>query len=157
VRALGKRSIIKFGDRRNQIAGMLVFTLGVFVIVESLNYDIGTAAQTGPGFLPLGLGILTLIFGPLIACVNHETSIAGVMIPWRPTVLVLAGVLAFALLIESAGLILATGALVFIAGSADPAHTWRSLFHLFLFLTTAVYVIFKVFLSIPFQLVIGIV
>ena len=51
VRALGKSSIIKFGDRRNQIAGMLVFTLGVFVIVESLNYDIGTAAQTGPGIL----------------------------------------------------------------------------------------------------------
>ncbi|MCV0424174.1 MAG: tripartite tricarboxylate transporter TctB family protein [Roseibium sp.] len=142
---------------RNRVTGLVMSAIGAFVIYEALSYNLGTAARMGPGFLPLGLGILIIVFGVLVAVVNDDGDEAAVGIVWRPVVLVLSALLAFALLIEPAGLMAATAALVFISGHADPSHTWRSLTGLFLFLLISVYLVFGIALSIPFKLVPGVI
>ncbi len=140
---------------RNRLTGLVMAGVGLFVVSESLGYDLGGAARMGPGFLPMGLGILIIVFGALIAIVNEDGDVTAPKLAWRPTILVLASLLAFALLIESLGLLAATAALVFISGAADPSHTWRSLLGLFLFLVVFVYVVFGRLLSIPFKLIVG--
>lgn len=142
-------------SHRNRItAGVIVLT-GAYVIWESLHYSMGSAIRLGPGFLPLALGVLFLLFGLAIAAINDDGDEAVDPIVWRPVFLILASVLAFALLIESAGLAPATAALVLISGLADKSHTWKSLTGLYLVLLIAVYVVFKRILGIPFELIAG--
>jgi putative tricarboxylic transport membrane protein len=71
-------------------------------------------------------------------------------------VTVLAAVLAFALLVEPAGLIPATAALVFLSGAADPTHTLKSLGLLFVALTVFVWLVFVRAIGIPLQLLSGV-
>ena len=141
---------------RNRITGGAMGAIGLYVIAESLTYSLGTPLRMGPGFLPLGLGVLFIIFGALVAIVNDDGDQPASRIVWRPFVLVLSAILAFALLIEPVGLLAATAALVFISGAADPEHSWRSLTVLFVFLVTSVYIVFVIFLSIPFSLITGV-
>lgn len=142
---------------RNRIAGGVMALLGVYVIVESLGYKLGSIFRMGPGFLPLGLGFLIVLFGALIAIINDDGDEAADEIAWRPVILVPSSMLAFGLLIEPIGLLVATAALVFISGAADRNHTWRSLTALFVVLVTLVYVVFTVLLSTPFKLITGVI
>lgn len=140
---------------RNRITGGVIVLTGAYVVWEALTYDLGSAMRLGPGALPLALGVLFILFGLAIAIVNDDGDEEVRPLVWRPVILVLAAVLAFALLIESAGLAAATAALVLISGTADPEHSWKSLLALFVVLLVAVYVVFALLLGIPFELIAG--
>lgn len=142
---------------RDRIGGGVLVLIGVYVVAASLGYRLGTLARMGPGMLPMALGVLLVLFGILIVLfVRPEPDEAPPAFKWRPVVTVLAAVLAFALLAEPAGLIPATAALVFLSGSADPDHTLKSLFVLFLALTVFVWLVFVQAIGIPFQLISGV-
>lgn len=140
---------------RNRIAGAGIVLTGAYVAYEALTHDLGSAARMGPGFLPLVLGVLFILFGLAIALLRDDGDEPVTPIAWRPAALILASVLAFALLVESAGLAAATAALVLISGAADPSHNWKSLGLLFVILLGGVYLIFAVGLGIPFHLLPG--
>ena len=142
---------------RDKIAGGILVLIGLYVIATSLEYRLGTLARMGPGMLPVGLGVLLVLFGTLIALfVRPEAGETAPALKWRPIVLVLAAVLAFALLAEPAGLIPATAALVFLSGFADPDHTFKSLSLLFVVLTAFVWLVFVQAIGIPFKLLSGV-
>ena len=141
--------------RRNIIAGAVIVLTGDYLVWVSLRYDMGSAIRLGPGALPLVLGVLFAAFGIAIAVTNEDGDDMIAPIVWRPAVLVLASILAFALLVERAGLAPATAALVVISGLADRSHTWKSLTGLFLVLLVAVYLVFERVLGIPFTLIVG--
>jgi hypothetical protein len=143
--------------RRNRITGGVMALIGLYVVLEASSFELGSAVRMGPGFLPLGLGILIIVFAVLIAIINDDGDQPASKIVWRPVVFVLTSILSFALLIEPVGLLAATAALVFISGAADPEHTWRSLSVLYVILIVAVYVVFVMFLSVPFKLITGII
>ncbi len=140
---------------RNRITGGVIVLTGAYVVWEASTFDLGNAMRLGPGALPLALGVLFILFGLAIAIVNDDGDGEVGRVVWRPVILVLASVLAFALLIESAGLAVATAALVLISGVADPEHTWKSLLALFVVLLAAVYLVFAILLGIPFELIAG--
>ena len=143
--------------RRNRVAGTTIAVVGLYVIVESLNYRLGSLLRMGPGFLPLGLGGLLVLFGAMVAFVDDGADQSPAALAWRPAVLVLGGLLGFALLIEPAGLAAATAALVFVSGRADPSHSWGSLTGLYVILLASVYVVFALLMGIPFKLITGVI
>ena len=100
---------------------MLVF-IGAYVTYKAFGYGLGDLSRIGAGALPFILGILIALFGLLIAIINPDGEEAAPVIKWRPAILILSALLAFALLVEPAGLLVATGALVFLSGMADPEH-----------------------------------
>ena len=138
---------------RNRIAGIILTMIGIYASVEGYRYGLGKISSFGPGALPFGLGILTVVFGALIALVNPDGDEDAPPLMLRPPLLVLGSLLAFALLVDTAGLVPATAALVFISGSADPDHTLRSLLAIFAFLVIFVYVVFVQLLAIPFSMI----
>lgn len=142
-------------SRRNRLTGAVIVATGAYVVWEALSYRMGSAVRLGPGALPLALGVLFILSGLAIAIFNDDGDEHASRIVWRPAALILASVLAFALLIDSAGLVAATAALVLISGLADPAHGWKSLLATFAVLLGAVYLVFAVLLGIPFELVAG--
>ena len=138
--------------RRNRIAGLVLILVGLFVTLEAVGYGLGQISRLGPGALPFGLGISIAIFGVLIATVNPDGADTMPVIKWRPVSMILSALLAFALLIDTAGLLIATAALVFISGVADPDHSWRSLLTIYVSLIVFVYIVFVRLLAIPFTM-----
>ena len=105
--------------RRDFAAGLLVAILGAAIAVAALDLRIGTPARMGPGFLPLGLGVLLTLIGIATAAgaVRQGEALPRFVRPRALAVLVGAFV-AFAVLIEPAGLILAAMAAVLISSFA---------------------------------------
>lgn len=103
---------------KDGLAALLFLALGLFVVAVGRTYEIGTPQRMGPGFFPVSVGCLLMVFGLAI-------GIAADAAP-RPTwevrgpVMVLVSVAAFALLLPMLGLFLTGIAVVVIAGLADP-------------------------------------
>ena len=102
------------------LTGLLFLALGAFAMIYGSRYPLGTAARMGPGYYPLlassGLILLGLVL--VVRSFIMATNEVGA-INVRPLVLVLAGTLAFGLLIDRSGFIIAGLVLVFAARLAD--------------------------------------
>lgn len=102
------------------LTGVLFVALGGFAIVYGSRYSLGTAARMGAGYFPLLISCGLLLIGTiLIVRASLGAGEALGAIGWRPLVLVLAGVLAFGLLIDRLGLLAAGILLVLAARGAD--------------------------------------
>lgn len=94
-------------------SGLIFVVVGVFALVIGRDYSLGTATRMGPGYFPALLGWLLTILGAIIAL--RALWISGPPvgpIGFRPLVLILAGMLGFAALLEPAGLVVATVTLI---------------------------------------------
>jgi hypothetical protein len=102
------------------LTGLLFLAIGALVMIYGSRYSLGTAARMGPGYYPL-LASSGLVLLGLVLVVRSFLVTAGEVgaINLRPLVLILVGTLAFGLLIDRAGLILAGLVLVFAARLAD--------------------------------------
>ncbi|MEX2450146.1 MAG: tripartite tricarboxylate transporter TctB family protein [Rhodospirillales bacterium] len=89
---------------------------GIFAVYESRKYDFGALERMGPGYFPTILGIMLLTIGTAIFLRSFSAgAISKIVIDLRPIVLVLSGVAAFGLLLNTAGLVVATFALVLLS------------------------------------------
>lgn len=106
--------------RRNLMAALVVFTLGVVVIVEALQHDMGDMARIGPGFFPLclGAGLLLMagliVFDPFVDDAEEPFKVA-----WRPLIAIGSAILFFALTIENIGMLPSAAGLIVIAAFAN--------------------------------------
>lgn len=87
--------------------------VGVAALLIGRDYSLGTTTRMGPGYFPALLGALLTVLGLIISL--RSLLIDGPVvghIGFRPLVLILASMLAFAYLLEPAGLVIATAALI---------------------------------------------
>jgi hypothetical protein len=100
-------------SQREFAAGLIFFTIGAIWLASSLSYRVGTATAMGPGYFPLVVSIILAGLG--IGSVIRSLKFAepDVIEPWPllAIVLVLGSVVAFGLLLESAGLVTAAAVL----------------------------------------------
>ena len=105
------------------LAGLFVILLGVLSIVESLNFNMGTTRNMGPGYFPYYIGVLMIIVGVGIILEGLRPARYalnfGQLPSLRGLLMILAGVIAFALLIPRVGLAHATAVAVFLGSLAD--------------------------------------
>ncbi|WP_210495194.1 tripartite tricarboxylate transporter TctB family protein [Microvirga antarctica] len=111
----------------DDILGGLFFALvGIVGAILSSRYQIGTAAEMGPGYMPLG------VFG-ILACIGTVIAVQGAtasrepleVFQIRPALLVILGTTAFALLLRTGGLFAASLVLVMIVSFADEDARFR--------------------------------
>jgi hypothetical protein len=94
-------------DRREFWAGATFLALGGFVLVYGNAYPMGTATDMGPGYFPRLLAIILVLLG-VVAVVNSvraHTDVSVGALPLVPLAFVTLGVLMFAAMIDSTGLI----------------------------------------------------
>ena len=94
-------------------SGLIFVVVGLFALVIGRDYSLGTTTRMGPGYFPALLGWLLTILGAIIAL--RALWISGPPvgpIGFRPLALILVAMLAFAALLEPAGLVIATVALI---------------------------------------------
>lgn len=99
--------------RQDVLGGVLLVAFGVAGLVLGASLEMGTARRMGPGFFPTVLSWLVIGLGGLVAVRGFARAGEPVTgIGWRPLVLITIAVVSFQLLIDRAGLALATVAVV---------------------------------------------
>ena len=98
-------------------AGIVFFAIGATAFLSAQAYDVGAANRMGPGYLPASLGLVLIAIG-----VASFTNGLRAQRPdpieshaLEPFILIVASVIAFAVLIDRAGLVPALFALVLIS------------------------------------------
>jgi hypothetical protein len=139
-------------DIRELLAGGFAIALGTSAVWIAQDFPFGTLRRMGPGFFPTALGWILVGLGTVIAAGGVLRAGLLPRPEWRNLIAVLAGILAFALLVERFGLIAATAALVLIAAAADRSSTLRGTLILAVCLIAMAVGIFVQGLGIPFRL-----
>jgi hypothetical protein len=99
------------------LAGLIFIGFGLGTYVLARNYEIGTAVEMGPGYFPAAIGLVLALIGAAAVIRGINRKDPDPITPHRiePLILLFTGILAFSLLIERAGLVVASAALIGIA------------------------------------------
>ncbi|MEX0591262.1 MAG: tripartite tricarboxylate transporter TctB family protein [Xanthobacteraceae bacterium] len=101
-------------------AALVVCALGGFLIWQGSGYPLGSLNRMGPGFFPVGLGIILMGFGAALVLEVKRLDTPPPEWHVRSFVAIMAGLLAFALMLEPFGLVPATVALAVLSSLGDP-------------------------------------
>ena len=104
---------MKIRNPKDFYAGLLFGFFGLLTVVIDRSYPMGTAARMGPGYFPFVLGSVLTLLGLIITL--RSLWIAGPPMDGyvlRPLILISGSVVAFAIFVDSLGLIVAILGLV---------------------------------------------
>ncbi len=120
-----------------------IVVLGGTIAAIAAGYPLGSLLRPGPGFFPLVIGLLLAGLGLGLAIeawrgdatdAPDDDSGAEGRFAWRPLLWTCAGILAFSQLLERAGLIPATVALVVLAALGEANRRWGPVLAVCLFM-----------------------
>jgi len=139
-------------DSVDVIGGLITVTLGLVASYISLGYPMGSTAAIGPGVFPLILGLLLIGLG--LGIVLGARGREGDAPPFnlRAVVCMLAGMVAFALLIGTAGLVPAIVGCVFFSRLAEPQFRLVPVLVLGLALSLLCWAVFAFALGLPLRI-----
>jgi hypothetical protein len=115
---------IVIGTRKDFWTGVIYVVIGLSALVIARNYALGSAARMGPGYFPTAVALLLTAVG--VTIVARSFFRQGELIDrfaWKPMLLVLGSIVAFGILINRAGLVLA--AVVLVLGCAAASERFR--------------------------------
>lgn len=142
--------------RKDVWAGLMLIGIGAAAMLIARSYPFGTALRMGPGYFPMMIGGLLIVFGLIIlgSGLRESETISG---SWslRALVIVPLSLVLFGLLMAHAGFVPAL--LVLIIGSATATTEFRPIeVLLFAIALTALSVaVFVYALGLPYPLLIG--
>ncbi|MEZ5933696.1 MAG: tripartite tricarboxylate transporter TctB family protein [Alphaproteobacteria bacterium] len=135
------------------IACAVIAVFGAAALLVGLDYRIGGIQRMGPGFFPVATSIAII----LLALASAAEALAAAPVrrdlQWRPLIFISLGVIAWALLIDRAGLAPATFAMILIASLAKAPFRPVALLLLATAICAAGYLIFIAGLHMPLTLI----
>ncbi|MCZ8078487.1 MAG: tripartite tricarboxylate transporter TctB family protein [Fuscovulum sp.] len=141
-------------DRTDAAAGVLFILFGLFFGIQALGLEIGTAFRMGPGYFPLVLAVVLVIFGGLILfnaikAGKDSPSIGG--IAWRGLLFILPAPIFFGLTVRGLGFVPSIFVTTLIAGLASLK--MRPVYALLLAVAVTVFstLVFSYALGLPFR------
>lgn len=105
---------LKVSNEKEFWAGLVFMLIGAAALSQIPDYKIGRPTNMGPGYFPMLIAIVLVLLGAVAAFRGLTTERAERIGRWpiAPLVFVTLGALAFAFLLERAGLALAVLALI---------------------------------------------
>jgi hypothetical protein len=102
---------------KDLLAGLVFVAMGGALLLAAQQYEVGTARQMGAGYLPALMGVALVFLGgcSLFTALRNGTPDPIEHTSLEPLVLVVASVVAFAVLIDWAGFLVALFALIFLS------------------------------------------
>lgn len=133
-----------------------MFAICAAFVAVAWRYGIGTPARMGPGFFPFAFGLAGMALA-LLVMARSFVSAGGLheALHARPLIFVTAGVVAFGLLIETAGLGPAVFVAAIVSSFADSETSLKSSVLLAIGLTLGIWVVFAYLLGLPIPLIEG--
>ncbi len=95
----------RIGDHKQFLSGLFFFGIGIGALAM-LPSNVGTATQMGPGYFPMLLGLCLLLFGgtSMVQGIRAALPTRVDPVPVGTLLLILGGVVSFALMIQELGL-----------------------------------------------------
>lgn len=94
-------------------AGLMFVGFGTLAIFLAREYPMGSAVRMGPGYFPTWLGAISVVLGAILTGRSYRVDGEGIgRWGWRALLWLSASFAGFALLIETAGFVLALLALI---------------------------------------------
>lgn len=150
--AAGQGRVLLSQDRA---AGLTLIAVSGFALWASSDLATGTLRFIGPGLMPKLLAALVGVTGIILLVLSFlRPSQPMPAIPLRGPVCVLAGILAFALTVQTLGFAVAAPLLALLAGLADRDMRWLELLGFAAFMTIGCILVFKVGLNLPIPVLI---
>ena len=141
--------------RREVTSSLFWLIIGLVLTIWSATYPVGHPAEPGTGFLPLGLGILLLVFSTILLVRafrmrEPKTEQTSVRFPrWTTIVLTVAILFAATLLFERIGYLLTFFLLALVLPLLAGQITWKGSLLFAVFSVAGIYVIFVWLLKQP--------
>ena len=144
---------VRIRSPRDLFAGALFVSFGLCAVLVGRDYPMGTALRMGAGYFPFVLGMLLLLLG-MVICINSLVVSGDKLDSFglRPLLLVLLSIGAFAVSVDSLGIVVATVLMTFISAAASPQSRWREVIVLALGLLGLSVGAFAYGLGLPFKL-----
>ncbi len=147
---------MKIKSQRDFWSGLMFVVIGIGFAWGATNYSFGSSARPGPGYFPLGLGILLALLGAFVLfkalAVETDSGEPIGSFAWQPLATIVAAVLAFGWLLPRLGLSLSLPLLVAVASLAGDEFRWKEVLVNSLVLTLASWLIFIVGLKLVIPL-----
>ena len=137
-------------------SGLMLIVIGAAAILVARNYPFGTALRMGPGFFPVVLGGLLIVFGLAILAIGlrQGESMAG---SWslRALIILPLSLVLFGLLMEYAGFVPAMLVLIFGSATASTEFRFVEVLLFSIGLTALSVAVFVWALGLPYPLIVG--
>lgn len=148
---------------RKHYSGGLTILVGLGVLLESTQYDIGTLSRMGPGYYPMLLGYILVFLGLVIALMpssDSQRNVPGARFSMRSVLqqygrswsLIIGGMIAFIALGHYLGFAIAAFSMILISALADRKNSFKSCALLAICTTAAAVLVFHYGLHIQFPL-----
>lgn len=131
------------------VGGVLFALLGLYVLATAFGYGIGTARRMDAGYYPMLLGVTAIVLGLAIAVTGLRERGTRPRVAWKPFTATIAGLVAFVLLVDSAGLIPAIWGLTGLSALADEDMRPLSILGLMVAVSIGAWLVFTVALGLP--------
>jgi hypothetical protein len=140
---------------KDMLAGALFFVVGACFFFVGRDYPLGTARAMGPGYFPAIVSVGVMICGLVTAVrsyIHDEAIELKLDFSLRPFAFVFMAVIAFALLIDSAGLIPALAVTVILSRLAAPKAGILEVAGLVFIISAVIIGVFVLALGVPLTL-----
>jgi hypothetical protein len=145
---------VKIKSPKDFWSGLMFIAFGLFFLIWGVtHYQMGTAVRMGPAYFPAVLGGLLAVLG--IAVLANGLVTAGPPVPkmyFRPVFFITLGVVLYGYLMKPLGLLLATGALVYVSAYGGHEFKWKEATILFVILAAFSWLVFVKGLTLPFPI-----
>jgi len=135
-------------------AGMMFFGTGVGAMIVARHYPFGTTLNMGPGYFPMVLGGILIVFGAFITFrgLRRNEKMQG---PWslRTLIMLPLFIVAFGILMRPAGFIPALAALVFLSAASGREFKFKEVLFLTFFFSVLSVAMFIWGLGLPYPLI----
>jgi hypothetical protein len=146
----------EFVKAKDWWGGLMLIAIGTIAIVIARDYPFGSALRMGPGYVPIVLGALLIVFGLTLlgTALRGGESVEG---EWslRALVMLPLALMLFGVLMEHGGFVPAMLVLVFASAAASPEFKALDALLLSFGLTALSVVVFIWVLGLPYPLVTG--
>jgi len=145
---------LEFQSNKDFWAGMMFFATGAGAMIVARHYPFGTTLSMGPGYFPMVLGGILIVFGAFIMLRGLRKS-ARIQGPWsfRALIMLPLSVVVFGILMNLAGFIPALASLVFLSAASSREFKFREVLLLTLFLGALSAAMFIWGLGLPYPLI----
>ena len=109
--------LLRVNGPKDLLAGLIFIVFGLATFWKSHDYEVGSALEMGPGYFPAAMGVVLTILGIAAIARGLTLKVADPITPHKlePLLLIFGGIIAFSLLIETTGLLIAAAVLIALA------------------------------------------
>ena len=139
------------------LSGLMFIGFGLIALYFGQKLAVGTSVRMGPGYVPHMLSYILLALGGIISVVSLFTVGEPTEAPkWKPITMVTIGIVCFALLFESTGMLPALVALVLISSLGGEEFKLTEVLLNMVILLIMCVIVFKVGLSMNVSIIRGV-